>query len=194
MLSQTATQYLSTLERRPSISTREVQGILRERKYPQPAPWIDFHDRYAGYVELLGKDWAVWGLAHDRPYWLGPREVEAEVERGEASEIWTVTCADVHPSYEYTLDQDGVFSSEGAESFDIKVEQNAVRWSFARRGAVESVVDPDELGALQHRLRDRLMEPASDKFSRFFMDDEFLLIQRVQASTWQAWRLLHRGP
>jgi hypothetical protein len=74
-----------------------VEQMLVDGGYPCPSVWLDFHERYAGYIEKFGKDAALWGLAHPRAIWVDTNSVEAEFD--DSDESWTITCADVHPSY-----------------------------------------------------------------------------------------------
>src|SRR5258708_6735285 len=96
MLTQRATRFLTNLERRSAIPTKEIESIIRSKGYPCFAPWLDFHERFAGYVEVWGRDWAIWGLAHGAPHWLAPQA--AEIDREPHEETWYISCVDCHPS------------------------------------------------------------------------------------------------
>lgn len=191
MLTDRANKYLATLERRSAIATTEVEKILRESGHPCFAAWLEFHERYAGYVELWGHDWAVWGLVHENPYWLGHRA--AEVEREPHHEIWYIACADVHPSYNYLLDDKGEFQGPPAQSFDVKVERNAVSWEFSRTGS-SVFVPSSELR--EQSVRDRLLTEmkshlvaaASDHFARCFMSEHCLAIENLKDGGLRVWR------
>src|SRR5215467_1789624 len=107
MLSSRAVAFLSTLERRSFVPTRKVEEIIGNRGYPCYPKWLEFHERFAGYVETIGPDVAVWGLIHENPQWLLP--MKADIDREPLQETWYITCADVHPSYNYRLDDKGEF-------------------------------------------------------------------------------------
>src|SRR3954466_614631 len=57
-----AVRYLATLQRVEVMTTREAEASLREQETPVSPAWLDFHDRYAGYIEPIGQDIAIWGL------------------------------------------------------------------------------------------------------------------------------------
>ena len=181
MLSIRARSFLETLERRPFIPTREVEAIIREQGYPCFEPWLDFHDRYAGYHERFGRDGAIWGLAHERPQWLLPRK--ADIDREVNEEIWYVTCADAHPSYSYRLDNTGEFIGAPAERFDVHVERIALGWDFARRtgGRARPLSAGDLRGpafaGILERVKAFLVSEASDRFARYYMTDTLLLVE-----------------
>lgn len=178
MLSQRGQDFLASLERRPSVPTAQVEAILAAAGVVNPA-WLDFHQRYAGYVLDLGRDIAVLGLVFDAAEWFEPGEPRFfRVQH--TGEIWGIACADAHPSYEYVLTVEGQFQGGLAESFDVFVEQSACLWWFRSRGKVRlckiSTIQDDEFRA---RLLERpTLQPvpeASDQFTRVLMDDEYLV-------------------
>lgn len=63
---------------------------------------------------------AIWGIVHERAYWLGPMEVVAEREDSKRR----VTCAEVHPSKDYWLSSDGGADEQPA-SFRVAMEARA---------------------------------------------------------------------
>jgi hypothetical protein len=180
MLTTRAKNFLSTLERRPAIPTEDVEAIIRGAGCPCFAPWLDFHERYAGYLEVFGRDWAIWGLVHEEPVWLPPRQ--ADIDREPHDETWYITCADVHPSYTYQLDDMGEFLGGPAESFDVYVERIALGWDFHRRSEIR-ILTADELRgpAFQEIFSDRvkahLVTEASDSFLRYYMNDTYLVVE-----------------
>src|SRR5436309_12706969 len=99
-LSPRARRFLSTLERRPAVPTEEVEAILTAAGYPCFVPWLAFHERYAGYVEQFYHDWFIWGLVHQDCYWLTPDQARCERD----GPVWSVACAEGHPTYCYELD------------------------------------------------------------------------------------------
>ena len=188
MLTERAKSYLNTLERIRPVPAREVEKVLRDQGAPCFQPWLDFHESYSGYVEPLGLDTAIWGIVHEKSHWIGPGG--AEVDRELHEEVWYVTCAEVHPSYSYLLDDNGKFLGDPAESFDIKVERNALHWEFFPRegaGRVEHDVKDAEL--IEHLRRDsRLVAEASDRFSRFLKGDDFVAIEDLETKSFcQVW-------
>src|SRR6185295_3182144 len=124
MLTERARKYLATLQRMEAIPTRDAEASLRQQEVPISPAWLDFHDRYAGYVEPMGHDVAIWGLIHREPTFLEAGRVSVDHIVQPDLDEWYVVCADVHPSYQYELDSKGEFF-EKARSFDVLVEQNA---------------------------------------------------------------------
>jgi hypothetical protein len=181
-LSPRAQRFLSTLERRPAVPTAEVEAIITARGFPCFAPWLEFHERYAGYV-LRGNDWFILGLVHRNSYWFGPNypDVEAEID----GKTWYITCADGHPSYNYRLDNAGEFLGWPAESFDIHIERSALWWEFRQRGGVR-VWSVDELrgpvgrATFERAVKQHLITEACDRFFRYYVSDAHFVVERVK--------------
>jgi hypothetical protein len=171
------------LERRPFVPTRKVEEIIRNQGRPCYPQWLDFHERFAGYVETIGRDVAVWGLIHENPQWLRP--MTADIDREPLQETWYITCADVHPSYDYRLDDKGEFLGYPAESFDKHVERMAVGWEFKRDRRIE-VIDIDELrsqaflGLFHSTVKPALVPEASDRYLTYYMDDHYLVVEDAE--------------
>jgi hypothetical protein len=179
MLTERANLFLTSLERYPVVPVETVQRLLEEGGHPSFEPWLAFHERYAGYLESLGNDWAIWGLAHESTTWRDPRSVSITYDPS-SSECW-ISCAECHPSYDYTLDSHGVFGGpEVARTFDVKVERDALRWEFAQRGAVqvftrELAKDQAQLDALLGSLSDCVVSQASDEYFTYYLGQRVLL-------------------
>jgi hypothetical protein len=62
MLSERARRFLDQCERTTAVPTADAERILRAGGWPTAPAWLEFHDRYAGYVERIYRDAAVWGL------------------------------------------------------------------------------------------------------------------------------------
>ena len=183
MLSTHAKKFLSTLKRHRSIPTKEVEIIIKNGEYPCFTSWLDFHEQYAGYVEIFGQDRAVWGLAHEKPVWLPSREVEIDQELN--TDIWYITCADVHPSYTYQLDNKGNFLGFDAESFDINVERKALVWFFYNAGKSkvlygEELIESNLREIFVSQIKPDLVPEASDRFFRYYMNDKYLLVENAR--------------
>jgi len=178
MLTTRASNYLKTLERRPSIPVKEVEAIIRDQGFPVFDPWLDFHERYAGYVDIIYLDWAIWGLVHEDSYWLTPRK--ADITREPHRETWYITCADTHPTYNYQLTDKGEFLGHPAKSFDTAVEHLALLWEFCHMGKVRPLTS-DELHALALRsefliyISQFLVEEASGNSIECYMSDTYLI-------------------
>lgn len=133
-LSPRAQRYLAKVPRGSAVPVERVAEALREIDAPVFDVWLDFHARYAGYVESLGNDSAVWGLAHTDSYWQNP--MAASAKRYDTG--WRVVCAEAHPSYEYWLHENGEFSSCGGggrcESFEVKLERDGVVYETFTEG------------------------------------------------------------
>jgi hypothetical protein len=181
-LSQRAQAYLATLRRGAFVPLDRVVDALKQAQYPTFDAWLEFHARYAGYEEHLGNDMAVWGIVHEHPYWLGPMEVLAEREDSK----WRVTCAEVHPSYDYWLSSDGEFSSCGGggrcESFDLKIERDAlVHEAFAENRSWEFSPDLVEAAgsvrALCRLVGASVVPEASDKYATSWRAPDVIVIE-----------------
>jgi hypothetical protein len=166
MLSERARQYLASLKRLPAVPTATVEKVLKDQGGPCFPAWLDFHERYAGYVEPLGLDSAVLGIVHAQSHWLKPGG--AAVSRSyEPGAEWFVTCAEAHPSYVYELGDTGFFKVPAAASFEIKLERSALRMAFmSRPGAAwtpPGVRDDPELARLAAAAA-RVPEASDDHF------------------------------
>lgn len=183
-LSPRARRFLATLERRPAVPTAEVETIITGSGFPCFAPWLAFHDRYAGYVETVGRDGFIWGLVHRNPYWLAPNKPDIDGEGD--GQTWYITCADGHPSYDYRLENTGEFlGGAPAESFDIHVERIALGWEFKQRGEVRSLSTDEMRGpafreAFEDRIKPHPVSEASDRFSRYYMSDSYFVVEWVE--------------
>jgi hypothetical protein len=155
MLSDRARWYLSTLKRQTPVSTEVVERVLKEQGVPCHPAWLDFHERYAGYVEPLGLESAVLGLVHERSKWIVPMRAAVQPSYESSAAVF-VTCAEAHPSYVYQLGDNGFFRAPAAASFDVKLERSAARVSFFKRPGARSV-----FGARVQALYARLCAEAS---------------------------------
>jgi hypothetical protein len=182
-VSTRARKYLATLEKRVSIPIKKVEDAILATGNPCFPTWLDFHEKYSGYLEWFGNDWAIWGLVHPNSVWLEPNVPDIEREPGE--ETFYIRCADTHPSFNYRLDQNGTFLGGKAENFGIFVERVAVGWEFAQHGK-SRILTPEELRTHEFRntfeklLRRHLIHEASDRFSRYYMDASHLVIENVK--------------
>jgi hypothetical protein len=183
--SERAERYLKTLERRSAVSTAEVEAILARQDVAPFAPWLEFHERYGGYVERIGSDIAVWGIVHAHPAWLAP--LAAEVSHEASDGRWYAACADVHPSYPYLLSDLGEFQEGPARSFDVHVERLALRWWFATQAGPPPRLQFNVKAA---RLLERIeqeahpVEEASDEFMRHYLGEGILAIYEVAKQRW----------
>lgn len=190
MLSPRAQRYLEQLERRPHVEDlAEVRAALEEAGVPATDALLDFHERYAGYVQG-GPDVFVWGLVHAAPQWVAAMAVEEIEENG----LHYVTCADGHPSYALALDQHGVHYTTAcvprATRFDVMTEQKALvheRVSAAsQRGPVayrrlELCNDRAELReGLLPRLAGAEIAEACDRYGNVYATDELVLEHYVE--------------
>ena len=149
----------------------ERQGV---ECYPA---WLDFHERYAGYVEPLGLEVAVLGIVHTRSRWIIPGAA-AVVRSYECHAEWFVYCAEVHPSYVYKLGDTGFFSSPPASSFQTHLERCAVWFEFfSRPGAKWAWWPPSP--ALIEELNQHACEvpEACDEHYRLLLSDRFCGLQ-----------------
>ncbi len=190
-LSEAAIQFLATLERLPHVPTRQVESILLAAGQPCFEPWLAFHDQFAGYVERMGRDVAVWGLMHERPQWLSPLEADIEPEKDGVTLY--ITCADVHPSYSYQLDNKGEFLGFPAECFATHVERAGAGSAFKGSSETEAITQAELRDpAFMARLGpENVLAPASDSFFNYHEDGDILVVWRHGAPTPQrGWRRL----
>jgi len=186
VLSERARLYLDRCERYPAVPTADVERILLAGGWPAPAAWLDFHDRYAGYVERIYRDTAVWGLAHTESFWFGPLGVEVDSEDDGSR---TIYCAELHPSYGYQLDSAGRFLGRGleADSFGVHVERLALWGAFLDDGPARKEGDQQRLGdpavraELLARLAGHLVPEASDSWFAVYRDGRTLIHDDVRA-------------
>ncbi|MGD8910732.1 MAG: hypothetical protein PVI92_15430 [Chromatiales bacterium] len=194
-LSTLAERYLKSLARLPMPLTERVEKELKAEGLPAMEPWLEFHERYAGYVEQIWHDRAVWGLLHFKPRWQAPKRLAYFKDFYEEQEHIIINCADVHPSYEYQLDEKGMFSRERSRYFDIYVEQSALHWWFTTQIGPEplhrkfDLKDPRIIDKI--RSHSEMVEEASDEFSRVFLGDSVLAYQDAETDHWV--QVLSRG-
>ena len=189
-LSSRAAAYLESLERVESVPTAKVTERLKLEGIPSFSSWTEFHDKFAGYVENIGVERAIWGLMHFASEWQDPLDVSVDRDGGE----YLIGCADVHPSYDYWLRNNGEFSGIGGggpcESFDKKVEQTALLWSATRVGDWSLIVDFNDWSPERQQPilagRDRGFIPeASDKYKKCWLTDRHLVFQvRAGCTVW----------
>lgn len=184
MTSARAQNWLAKLERRRAPSVQKArEALLRAGAEPFDA-WLSFHDRYAGYVEPIGQELAVWGLLHESPAWA--KKDGVEVEHVPAEHLWLVTCADVHPSYEYRLDQNGGLLEGPARDFDVHVERVALRSWFCTSGQAPALAFNVKKPKLVERIRSEteLVPEASDADFEYYLSTTTLAIYEVARSRW----------
>jgi hypothetical protein len=179
MLSSTADEYLRSLQRISVPSEREVVECVL-RVLPQvPNVWLDFHRQYGGYVQPLGVDVATWGLMHFHGEWMPNGDVEIELE-GALDDAY-ITCADVHPSYDYRLDLRGEFLGGPSDRFETYLEQCAHMIEFKTYCAPFRVYGTaDTLEPAVQRVLDDLLahgniKEASDRHREIFRSERALL-------------------
>ncbi|WP_394831323.1 hypothetical protein LVJ94_32915 [Pendulispora rubella] len=160
---------MATLPRHEPLSVDAlVDALHRDGLQPCDA-WLEFQARYAGYEENLGNESAIWGIVHRDPFYLAANEVVAGQVRGRV----VVMCADVHPSFEYSLYENGEFYVCGwfgrSETFDYKVERMAVVWEANEErawvsGEAFAPRSPNAMRALLGQFGAEKVPEASDRF------------------------------
>ncbi len=182
-LSPRAQRLLGTWKRRPAVPTEEVEATITASGCPCFDPWLAFHERYAGYVEIYYQDGFVLGLVHRDTHWWTPNKPCCEQD----GPVWSIWCAEGHPTYSYQLDQDGVFAAHGQHrSFDLYVERLAALREFGPRGSGTQDLERDEIrgaefGAIfADRIRPFLVAELSDQFWRYYTSDTHLVIEDVE--------------
>jgi hypothetical protein len=188
-LTSRAQHYLATLKRGEPVPIGIVAESLQRNNCPFFDVWKEFHLRFAGYEEEIGAEKAVWGLAHADPLWGEPWEVDVEPDGPDL----LIVCADVHPSYNYVLDQHGEFPAFGGggpcESFEIKIERDSAFWqaelenrSWTIEPKLEKIAD-----AICERFAAIIVPEASDKYATLWSSHEaFVLKSGDRATVWVA--------
>jgi hypothetical protein len=187
MLSERARRFLDQCERTTAVRTGDVERILRESGWPIAPAWLEFHDRYAGYVERIYRDAAVWGLVHEDSFWFGPRRAEVDEDEDDEAGLF-IYCAELHPAYGYRLDTAGRFLAYGQEasSFDVHVERLAVWREFTADHRVHKIVDQERLHDPEYRvellarLAERPILEASDSNFAWYADEETLVADDIR--------------
>ena len=186
-LSRRAEKYLGTLKRVTPVPTSTVKEALIRAGAPVHEAWVEFHERYAGYIEPLGNERAVYGLVHVDSEWLPPGEVSYEADGDEDF----IACAEVHPSFDYTLRGDGEFLGIGGggpcSSFNIKVEQAALIQRMMADGA-RLVTNFESRSRAFRAAVDAACqsEPdavASDNYTRVYATPRILVFERDSGKT-----------
>lgn len=193
-LSPTAMAYLATLKRYPAVSVKQVVEALKRAECPVFESWLEFHEQFGGYKEVIGRDVAYWGIVHTNPGWpWEANEVYVQTRRNE----WFVNCADVHPSYDYRLDSSGQFLSVGGggyyESFVKKVERDAMARAAAAGGrrwreAVELRSKVEEnVEAFVGWSGAELVGEASDKYMTCWRGNDTIIYRREIIDNKEGW-------
>lgn len=178
-----ASAWLATLPRETPMPTADVERLIVDAGHTAHAPWLDFQEHYAGYVEQIGPgEEARWGLAR-------AADSEAATVFFEPNRIYYVPpaakwlsealrCADVNPMHEYELGSDGRFNGLGgpAATFEMKLERHGLMHEFrelggdlTRRTIVRNTDEPEHQQLL-HDVASGLVREASDKGQQFFVD------------------------
>lgn len=186
-LSVRAQAFLASLRRHPAVPVARVAAAIREAGCTPYDIWLDFHERYAGYHEPLGKDAAIYGIVHTDSYWLGPGK--ASVRKGTDGN-YSVICAEVHGTYDFRLHQDGRFTSYGGggpcETFDVNVEQHSLVWEVKKDGRIwpgrAHTMSADGLNAFRAAVGAEPVAEASDRFTSVWKGREVIVFERLDPS------------
>ena len=190
-LSPLAQHYLAQLTRTRPVPTSKVERLLLDEGWPRFEAWVSFHERYAGYVQLSGSEFFVWGLVHKDPQWLPPGEPDVDKEPNK--NVWYVACADGHPSYNYRLDQKGTFLGGPSRTFDIFVERLALIWEFKRSGPCHAIPQPRLKWLSRQKLfwahvGPGLAREACDEYANWYMTQIYLIREDLVAKTLTGWK------
>jgi hypothetical protein len=186
-LSNRATLYLSSLERLQPLPLARVLEAFERRNIAPRDHWLEFHEAL-GYIEKIGKDRAIWGLIHVASQWQQPSDLWIEKDGAEL----VIACADVHPSYDYWITEAGEFIGIGGggpcESFNAKVEQNALLWSVTKEGMWRQVLDfndwpPEKRAELAADASRAVVSEATDRYTRCFVTKSCLMFERQTGCT-----------
>ena len=182
VLSDRAQKWLNTLKREPAVSTEELKVALERIECPAFESWLEFHEKFAGYVQPLGDDHAKWGLIHAQAQWMPDGGVDAEID----GEMWLISCADAHPSYQYILEDNGHFLGGPSERFDIQVERFALQWWFAHQGSIpERRFNIQNKKAIERITTTTTLVPeVSDQYYEYFLGEDILAEWDPEEKRW----------
>lgn len=185
-LTKRAAAWLATLDRETPMPTADVERLIIAAGSTPHAVWLDFHEKYAGYIEEVGSsDIAIWGLARSAsasppPMWFTPDSVVIVPPHDGFSEA--IRCADVHPVHGYELGADGFFYGLGgpARTFEVAIERHGVMKEFYDRGKVKRTLVTDKANEPQHQkllsdMAHALVPEASDETKKFYLEPKRLL-------------------
>ena len=84
----------------------EISQALTDAGIPSNlhTEFISFQKKYGGRRDAFGLNPVIWGILHRNSKWVLPCQIDAGVE---ATGLWSVLCADVHPSDFVSIDQNG---------------------------------------------------------------------------------------
>jgi hypothetical protein len=190
-LSRRAQDYLATLRREEPVPVAAVAQLLAAENVPAHPAWLLFHEQFAGYVEDIGSgDLAAWGLAFGSAKEFAGDALTVSISRYKGTVV-SISCADVHPSWDYNLTPEGKFNGPPfpAENFTVKVERNALMWEFVKAGPVQRLYEIN--GASLNDLRKPLLEElaahrvpeASDGIANYYASSTKLLLESLGNST-----------
>jgi hypothetical protein len=195
-LSPTAVAYLATLRRYPAVPLQQVAEALKRQNYPVFESWLEFHERFAGYEEIIGRDTAIWGIVHAEPRWaFAPYQAWVQARGSD----WCVACADVYPQYDYNLNSAGEFVSYGGggehESFSRRVERGALGWHAAAGGRkwrqdcnLRDKVK-DNVESFLQWTDARIVVEASDKYVTSWRGHDAIVFRNELPHSKESWRL-----
>ena len=190
MLSQRAQRHLNSLERAPTIPVATVRQALLDGGYPVYDCWLEFHDRYAGYTEDMGSDGVIWGMMHAHArFVLGEkgRALNAEAYLDESDGLWYAEAADIHPSYNYVIDERGHFPWLIVSSFDTYIEQGALWNEFIDAGErPRRELHEDKIDKAIRESPDAIkLDALSDKYSEWWQGER--IIAQRYVNTEERW-------
>ncbi|MFZ5895126.1 MAG: hypothetical protein ACOY0T_28965 [Myxococcota bacterium] len=173
MLTQRAQQYLATLKRGPSVPLEDIKRWFAESGQPCFDVWLDFHERYAG-LEEPSTGYAL-GLA--QPVDASNPAHAPRIECSESGQRCVILIAAVEDFEELKLDWRGkvTINAERAETFDLKVERDALRWEFQQSGRTVRLTDDDFCQSLLPQLENDWVAEASDEYVHCYRNARYLL-------------------
>ena len=168
-------KYLHTLERLPAITDATTVGeIIEASGLPIYEPVIEFHCKYAGFVQPYGRVKFIWGLFHQFPHdysFFKPNQPHC-------NQNLFFTCCNCHGSDHWYLDETGAlywcYSPPLATSFETKIERDALVWELGEIYdkaifQVEFELPTTQiLSEVVLRLKDGLISEASDHIESLY--------------------------
>ncbi|MFZ5895127.1 MAG: hypothetical protein ACOY0T_28970 [Myxococcota bacterium] len=173
MLTRRAQQYLATLKRRPSVPLEDIKRWFAESGQPCFDVWLDFHERYAG-LEERSTGHAL-GLA--QPVDASDPAHAPRIKCDDWGQGCKIVIAAVEGFEEIELDWRGkvTINAERAETFELKLERDALRWEFQQAGRTKSLTDDDFCLSLLPQLENDWVAEASDEYIDCYRNARYLL-------------------
>jgi len=184
-LTNRAQAYLADWKRYPAVPTEKVEKSLIEAGLPTYKPWLDFHERYAGYETHIGRDGMVLGLMHEKLIYFDFEPMELTLTEGDEDSDAYIYCADAHPSYKFELDHLGGFLHSPNVSFDMFIEQSAAFVEFRALGQITNHWTHGNT-ELHEQISNQAVKDKelSDQYLEHWIGEKIFAVRDVKEDSW----------